>query len=315
MLDGGMRRSPPRILTWHVHGSHLYYLSQLPDLFRAPVKPGRLEGYGGRCGGRSWPANLREVDADHARDLGLGAIVFQSPGPYERDQRELLAAAPRALPRIHVEHDPPRASQTGARHIADDTAVLLVHGTHFNVLMWDNGRTPAHVIRHGVAVAPDVHYSGEIARGLVVVDDLPRRAAGWGRSRRTSCRRSWRVRFFFNPIRCTSLGLAVCEAMAAGVPVVGLATTDMPCVIRNGVSVYIYTDMEKIARGMREILARLDRAKVLGEGARRCASLHCSLKRFARDRDLALAAAQLRAPHSENRRAGGLNEQADCAYK
>ena len=41
-------------------------------------------------------------------------------------------------------------------------------------------------------------------------------------------------RFFFHPIRHTSLGLAVIEAMLAGIPVVGLATTELVTVIRSG---------------------------------------------------------------------------------
>lgn len=36
-----------------------------------------------------------------------------------------------------------------------------------------------------------------------------------------------RYRFLFNPIRYTSLGLAVIEAMMIGMPVVALGTTDM----------------------------------------------------------------------------------------
>ncbi len=36
---------PLRILTWHVHGSYLYYLVQSPHRFFLPVKPGRPEGY------------------------------------------------------------------------------------------------------------------------------------------------------------------------------------------------------------------------------------------------------------------------------
>jgi len=41
-------------------------------------------------------------------------------------------------------------------------------------------------------------------------------------------------RFFFNPVRYTSLPLAVCEAMTIGMPIVGLATTELVSVIRNG---------------------------------------------------------------------------------
>ncbi len=47
-----------------------------------------------------------------------------------------------------------------------------------------------------------------------------------------------RYRFFFNPIRYTSLGLAVIEAMMLGMPIIGLATTEMATAIENGVSGY-----------------------------------------------------------------------------
>lgn len=30
---------PLRVLTWHIHGSYLYYLSQTPVEFYLPVKP------------------------------------------------------------------------------------------------------------------------------------------------------------------------------------------------------------------------------------------------------------------------------------
>ncbi len=42
--------SRKRVLTWHIHGNYLYYLSQAHQDFYVPVKPGRPEGYGGRAG-------------------------------------------------------------------------------------------------------------------------------------------------------------------------------------------------------------------------------------------------------------------------
>ncbi len=344
LAAGPATRSPLRILTWHVHGSYLYYLSQLPHHFYVPVKPGRPQGYGGRSPGRAWPPNLHEIDAERIRELTLDAVIFQSPGPYAHDQYALLTEAQRALPYLYLEHDPPREQPTDTRHLVNDPSVLLVHVTHFNALMWDSGRTPVQVIRHGVALPPKITFTGEIPRGLVVVNDLGSRGRrlGWdvfervrsqipldlvgmgskalgGLGEISSERLAAfmaRYRFFFNPIRYTSLGLAVCEAMAVGVPIIGLATTEMPGVIRNGVSGYVYNDIEEMIRRMRELLARPDRAKALGEGARRYASVHFSLARFARDWDTALAAAtQLRLPHSDNVRAGGLNESAHRAYK
>jgi len=66
------------------------------------------------------------------------------------------------------------------RHPVDDPDVLLVHVTHFNDLMWDAGSTPTTVIEHGVVVPPEVRYSGEIERGVVVVNDLASRGRRLG---------------------------------------------------------------------------------------------------------------------------------------
>lgn len=333
-----------RVLTWHVHGSYLYYLSQLPHTFYVPVKPGRPEGYGGRPPDRNWPTNLCEVLADDVRTLDFDLILFQSPGPYEVDQYQLLTPEQRRLPQIYLEHDPPRGAPTDTAHVVDDPTVLLVHVTHFNALMWNNRRTPVRVVRHGVIVPPDIHYSGGIARGLVVVNDLPKRGRRLGSDIFEYVRARVpldlvgmgsealgglgevapenlpafmaRYRFFFNPIRYTSLGLAVCEAMAVGVPVIGLATTELSSVIRNGVSGYVYTDVDQMVGRMRELIAQRDRARILGEGAKRYAATYFSLARFARDWDAAFAAAiRLRSGVDHTLGSGDLNEEANCAYK
>ena len=36
-------RKTMRVLTWHVHGSYLYYLAHAPHDFYVPVKEGRPE--------------------------------------------------------------------------------------------------------------------------------------------------------------------------------------------------------------------------------------------------------------------------------
>jgi hypothetical protein len=56
------------------------------------------------------------------------------------DQYRYLTPAQQRLPKIYLEHDPPRATATDTRHPVDDENVLLVHVTAFNRLMWDNGR-------------------------------------------------------------------------------------------------------------------------------------------------------------------------------
>jgi glycosyltransferase involved in cell wall biosynthesis len=302
---------PLNILTWHVHGSYLYYLAHGPHTLYVPIKPGRPEGYGGRLPGFDWPDTVREVAAHDVAGLELDCILFQSRKNYEIDQFEILSSAQRRLPRIFLEHDPPREHPTDTRHPVDDDDLLLVHVTPFNDLMWDSGRTPTRVVEHGVTIPNGVRYSGEIERGVVVVNGLASRGRRLGKDVFERVRKEVpldlvgmaaervgglgeighgelarfvaRRRFFFNPIRYTSLGLSVCEAMMAGVPVIGLATTELSSVIENGVAGYVDTRVDPLIERMCELLANPHEARRLGEGARRIAEERFGIERFVRD--------------------------------
>jgi hypothetical protein len=304
-----------RILTWHVHGSYLQNLAHAPHDFFLPVKRGRPPGYAGR-GARYWPENLVEVDAADVPSLELDCVVFQAHRNWLEDQFDLLSPNQRALPRVFVEHDPPRQHPTDTRHPVDDPQVLLVHVTPFNELMWDSGVTPTTVIDHGVTVPDGVRYTGELSRGLVIVNNLASRGRRLGADVFERVREqipldlvgmgseelggqgevpydelhafAARYRFLFNPIRYTSLGLAVCEAMLLGMPVVALATTEYATTIQDGVSGYVDTDVDALVGQMRRLLADPDEARRLGDGARRRAQSRFAIDRFARDWDAAL---------------------------
>jgi hypothetical protein len=189
------------VLTWHTHGSYLYYLSHVPHEFHVLARPGRPPGYGGRCGPFPFGPNVHDLPAAEARTRAFDCILFQEDHHWHKDQYELLTPAQRALPRIYLEHDPPgllagAAARIGhgdghgngaatvwptdIRHPVDDPNVLLVHVTPFNALMWDSGRTPTRVIEHGVALPEGVRYSGELERGLVVTNHLARRGRRMG---------------------------------------------------------------------------------------------------------------------------------------
>lgn len=305
-----------RVLTWHIHGSYLFYLVQSRHDFLLPVKPQKPEGYGGRAAGLPWPDNVQEVGAGEVSSTDFDCIIFQSRKNYVEDQYEICSEAQRALPRIYLEHDPPREHPTDTRHVADDPGMLLVHVTHFNRLMWDSGRTPTRVIEHGVLVPPDAVYTGEIERGLVVVNGIGKRSRRVGADVFNEVRKvvpldlvgmgseeaggigevehaelpgfAARYRFFFNPIRYTSLGLAVCEAMMIGLPIIGLATTEMVRAVRNGVSGYVDTDINSLTGRMQELLRNPDEARHLSAGARKFAEEHFNIERFTRDWDDAL---------------------------
>ena len=300
-----------RILTWHVHGSYLYYLAQVPHEIYLPVRPGGGDGYWGRTRSYPWPDSVHEVPADLVRDLEFDCVLFQSRANYRKDQYAILSAEQRRLPQIYLEHDPPREHPTDTRHPVDDPEVLLVHVTPFNDLMWDSGRTPTRVIDHGVMLPDGVHYTGELQRGLVVVNNLSKRGRRLGADIFQRVRREvpldlvgmgWeevgglgevrhadlpafaaRYRFFFNPIRYTSLGLAVCEAMLLGMPIIGLATTEMATAVVNGVAGYVDTDVGRLVEHMQRLLADPAEARRLGEGARRYAGRRFAIERFVAD--------------------------------
>jgi hypothetical protein len=304
------------VLTWHTHGSYLYYLSQAPHEFYVLSKPGCPPGYGGRCGHMPWGDNVHDLPVQAARERQFDCILFQDDHQWEKDQYEFLSAAQRALPRIYLEHDPPRAHPTDTVHLIDDPNVLLVHVTPFNELMWDNGRTPTRVIEHGVLVPDGVAYRGDLARGLVITNHLDRRGRRMGPDLFLKVREQLpleligmaaeelggvgevahaqvpafaaRYRFLFSPIRYSSLGLAVIEAMMIGMPIVALATAEMATVIENGVSGYTDTNLATLVGQMHELLRSPALARELGQGARRRARARFSIERFSADWDAAL---------------------------
>jgi hypothetical protein len=298
-------------LTWHVHGNYLLYLSRTNVEFYLPVKPGAAEGYGGRGKTFPFPESVRDLPAQHVREFEFDCLLFQTRRNYEVDQLEILSDRQRRLPRIYLEHDPPRQHPTDTRHWFDDPDGLLVHVTPFNALMWDSGKTPTRVIDHGVFLPDGDRYSGDIRRGIVVINHLRTRGRLLGADIFQGVRElvpldlvgmdsqslgglgeiqlmqlpafEARYRFFFNPIRWTSLGLAVIEAMTLGMPIVGLATTEMATAIENGVSGYVDTDIGRLIEVMRSLLDDPAEARRLGEGARRHALDRFHIDRFAAD--------------------------------
>jgi hypothetical protein len=300
-----------RVFTWHIHGNYLLYLSQAAVDFYLPVKSGPSVGYGGR--GTTFPFgdNVHEVPAEAVRQLEFDCILYQTCTNYLVDQFEILSPVQRRLPRIYLEHDPPQGHPTDSKHWVDDEDMLLVHVTPFNALMWDSGKTPTRVIEHGVLAPENIRYSGEIERGIVVINHLRERGRRLGADIFEAVREKVpldlvgmdaesmsglgeiqpmelaafeaRYRFFFNPIRYTSLGLAILEAMMLGMPIVGLATTELVTVIENWVSGYLSTEAGKLLEPMRLLLADAGEARRLGEGARRTALERFNIHRFAKD--------------------------------
>jgi glycosyltransferase involved in cell wall biosynthesis len=302
----------PKIFTWHIHGSYLYYLTQTNCEFYLPVNADRTPGYAGRTPSFPWGDNVHEVPIDTVKETEFDSILFQSnfggSDTYLNDQYKLFSPLQLQLPKIYIEHDPPRQSPTDTKHLIDNKDVTLVHVTHFNEIMWDNGQTPTTVIPHGVMIPKNVSYTGEIDKGIVVINNLSKRGRRLGLDIFEKVRQYIPLdlvgmgskelgglgeippkelhefishyRFFFNPIRYTSLGLSVCEAMMLGMPIVGLATTEMPVIIHNGLNGYSNTNIEVLIKNMHSLLHEPEKAKELGQNARRFAQRNFNIHRF-----------------------------------
>ena len=312
-----------RILTWHVHGNYLYYLSQVPHQFHLVTKPQHPPGYAGKVGVPPFGENVHEVAIDEVAAHAFDCVLYQHKQHWVHDRLHVLSASQRTLPRLYLEHDPPQQNPFAQTHWAQDPGLTLVHVTPFNRLMWDCGITPSTVIEHGVVVPPGVAYSGTIPRGIVVVNHLRERGRRIGADVFDDVRRQVpldlvgmdaeslggsgeignldlaahmaRYRFFFNPIRWTSLGLAIVEAMSIGMPIVGLATTELASVIRNGQNGFVHNDIDKLCDVMRRLIADPGLARQWGEGARHTARERFGIDRFVGDWNRVFAAVTHRA--------------------
>jgi glycosyltransferase involved in cell wall biosynthesis len=90
-------------------------------------------------------------------------------------------------------------------------------------------------------------------------------------------------RFYFNPIRYTSLPLSILEAMEIGLPVVALATTELVTVIKDGENGFIDTNTENLISNMRRLLDDPEEARRIGEAGRRTVRERFNLERFVAD--------------------------------
>jgi hypothetical protein len=303
-----------RILLWHVHGSWTTAFVQGRHEYLLPVVSDRGPDGRGRAQTWDWPANAIEVTREEACERAVDAVILQRPIELERLAREWLGD--RSLPTIYLEHNAPQGRIAEMRHPAADRAdLVVVHVTHFNDLFWDCGSTPTRVIEHGV-VDPGYRYTGERPRAAVVINEARRRArvtgtdlldrfAGDGvpidlfgmdaealggvedvpqhRLHAEIARR----RVYLHPIRWTSLGLSLIEAMHLGMPVVALATTEAPEAVPAAAGV-LSTSVERLSDAARRFLADADRAREAGLAAREAALQRFGLQRFLGDWDALL---------------------------
>jgi glycosyltransferase involved in cell wall biosynthesis len=303
-----------RIFLWHVHGSWTTAFVQGRHEYLVPVVPDRGPDGRGRAKTWDWPRSVREVTKAQAAEERVDAVIMQRPEELERLASEWLDGRRpgRDLPGIYLEHNAPEGQVSDMRHPAADRPDLtLVHVTYFNQLFWNAGATPTRVIEHGV-VDPGYRYTGELPRAAAVINEAPRRGRITGTDLIPQLARNApidlfgmdasrlggredlpqarlhdeiaRRRVYLHPVRWTSLGLSLIEAMHLGMPVVALATTEVAEAVPREAGV-VSNQLPAIGAALRRLTADAQEARAMGQAARAAALARYGLDRFLADWD------------------------------
>jgi hypothetical protein len=293
-----------RILAWHVdsgwmrsfvQGQHEYFLPVLKD--RGPF--GR-----GRSPEEAWPESVVELRPRELAQLDVDVVVLQRPQELGLAAAWLGRKPGIDIAAVYVEHQPPRGSPSDVVHpMADHPELVLVHVAHFNRLFWNAGSTPMRVIEPGIA-DPGYRYRGDIAHAATVIDDvgthhgsdagsdlvehfgahLPVDLLGSGADSHDELARR---RVYLHLDRWASLSRPLLEAMHLGLPIVGLATTEVPAAVPASAGI-VSNRLDTLVDGVRGLLDDPVRARRMGRAARRAARQRYGLERFLRDWDVLL---------------------------
>lgn len=304
-----------RVLIWHLHGSYMTSLLQGRHTYFLPTSPERGPFGRGRAETWEWPASAVELTAPG--DVDVDVVVLQRPEELELAQVWLGGRRPGVdVPAIYLEHNAPQGRIAEMRHpVADRPGISIVHVTQFNRLFWDTGGSPVRVIEHGI---PDLgeRYRGEIDHAAVVVNEPVRRGRVTGtdllpvlversgvdidlfgmRSEQIGGtdlpqnelhQQIARRRFYLHPVRWTSLGLSLIEAMLLGMPVVAFATTEVVTTVPSDAG-FVSNDLDEIVDAMRWLADDEEEARMRGKAARIAALSRFGIDRFLREWDATL---------------------------
>jgi glycosyltransferase involved in cell wall biosynthesis len=310
-----------RILLWHVHGAWTTAFVHGRHEYVVPVLPDRGADGVGIARTYDWPDGVRELSPDELREEPFDAVLLQRPHELEHLCEDWTGRRPgRDVPAIYVEHNAPQGRIADMRHpAADRDDLLLVHVTHFNALFWDAGGTETRVVEHGI-VDPGERYTGELGRAAVVINEARRRGRVTGTDLLARFAQAApldlfgidaqgtpapvrpiadlphddlhtemaRRRAYLHPIRWTSLGLSLLEAMHLGMPVVALGTTEVHEAVPPAAGT-VSTHLDVLAAALRRLVADPDEAAERGRAAREAALARYGLERFLDDWDELLA--------------------------
>lgn len=313
-----------RIFAWHMHGGWMDAFVRGDHDYVLPIDP---DG-GGGIGKRDWNRNrVQEAPQGSVTGEDVDVLVLQRLEEFDWAEQHLGLRPGRDIPTIFVEHNTPRENVPESRHpLADRDDILIAHVTHFNALFWDTGRAPTTVVEHGI-VDRGYLYTGELPRMGVAINEPVRRgrvsgsdllgdfsrvapvdvfgmkAEGLARHLGVSPdavvaagdlptddlhRELARRRLYLHTTRWTSLGLALLESMHAGLPVVGVETTEIRRAVPPEAGT-VSTRPGELQAAARRFIEDPESARLAGLAAREHALEHYGLGRFQNDWSTVLA--------------------------
>ncbi len=312
------------VLIWHAHAAWTTAFVSGPHTYLVPVVPDRGPEGRGRARTYAWPDAAVEVTPDELAAAPVDVVVLQRPEDEVLARRWLGGRVPgRDVPAVWVEHNAPQGRIADMRHpAADRDDVVLVHVTATNALFWDAGATPSRIIDHGIP-DPGHRWTGELERAAVVVNEAHRRGRvtgtdllpelssalpvdlfGIGSEEAAEALRAEgadvtavgdlphdeltaevaRRRVYLHPVRWTSLGLSLLEAMHLGMPVVARATTEVPEAVPPEAGV-VSNRLPVLTEALRRLGRDHEEAARLGKAARAAVLERHGLERFLADWD------------------------------
>ncbi|NED95933.1 glycosyltransferase [Phytoactinopolyspora alkaliphila] len=314
-----------RIFLWHLHGSWTTAFIQGQHEYLIPVSPDRGSDGRGRARTYAWPESAAEVPLGELSNRDVDVVVLQRPHEVELVRTWLRRDPGRDVSAVYLEHNTPPGGFTTVHPMADQRAVPIVHVTHFNELIWDNGAAPTIVIDHGI-IDPGHQYTGERAAAGVVVNEPVRRGRAVGTDLLPMLAEAVPIdvfgmgvdllpealsfpagkctpipdlpqeemhaqlaqrRVYVHTHRWTSLGLSLLEAMHLGMPVVVLGCTEAPMAVPPEAGC-VTTDPARLYAAAARFLDDPDAAHAAGRVAREVARARYNLDRFLKDWDRVL---------------------------
>jgi len=304
-----------RVLVWHVHGGWM-------DAFLRGRHDYLVLARGGEPR-RELPPGARWVEPAELSQEHIDVVVLQRIEEIDLVESLTGRSPGHDLEAVYVEHNTPKQRPVTERHpLAAQKRIPIVHVTHFNRLIWDCGEARTAVIEHGIP-DPGLQYTGELESFGAVINEPVRRGRVTGTDLlprfaevapvdcfgidsellvATHTRQANRIRpqgdlatkvlhrelsrrrAYVHPMRWTSLGLSLLEAMSLGMPVLVIAATEAPRAVPPGAGA-VSADLDELLATGRRLLAEPEAAREMGMAARSFARARYGLERFLGDWD------------------------------